>query len=59
MRTLIFILCMLIYLLLLGYLGAYVTDKICEQSSSYSKVCRMVDVSEPHIPSELRPSHDK
>ncbi|HEI8864801.1 TPA: hypothetical protein SLG40_000244 [Serratia odorifera] len=59
MRMLIFILCMLVYLLLLGYLGAYVTDKICEQSSSYSKVCRMVDVSEPHIASEQRPLYDK
>ncbi|AGP44788.1 hypothetical protein ACOMDM_14230 [Serratia plymuthica] len=50
MRTLIFILCMAAYVLVLGYLGVYVTDKLCEQSSNYTKLCRMVDISEPHIP---------
>ncbi|CAI2466855.1 Uncharacterised protein [Serratia ficaria] len=49
-RTLIFVLCMLGYLLVLGYLGVFVTDKICEKSNNYTKVCRLVDISEPHIP---------
>ncbi|AYM90612.1 hypothetical protein FD644_15285 [Serratia fonticola] len=50
MRTLIFILCMIGYLLVLGYFGVYVTDKICENAQNLSKICRMVDISEPHIP---------
>lgn len=49
-RTLIFILCMAGYLLVLSYLGVFVTDKICEKSENYTKVCRLVDISEPHIP---------
>jgi len=49
-RTLIFILCMAGYLLVLSYLGVFVTDKICEKSNNYTKVCRLVDISEPHIP---------
>ncbi|MFI8416925.1 hypothetical protein ACQKDS_10800 [Serratia sp. NPDC078593] len=59
MRTLIFILCMMAYLLVLGYLGAFVTDKICEQSGSYGKICRMVDISEPHIPQVSSPDQAK
>ncbi|EOX2431235.1 MULTISPECIES: hypothetical protein [Serratia] len=50
MRTLIFILCMVGYLLLLGYLSVFVTDKICEKAGNYTKICRIVDISEPHIP---------
>ncbi|VTR18114.1 Uncharacterised protein [Serratia fonticola] len=38
------------YLLVLGYFGVYVTDKICENAQNLSKICRMVDISEPHIP---------
>lgn len=49
-RTLIFILCMVGYLLLLGYLSVFVTDKICEKAGNYTKICRIVDISEPHIP---------
>ncbi|WP_201282886.1 hypothetical protein [Serratia rhizosphaerae] len=49
MRTLIFICCMLGYALVLGYLGTFLADKVCEGYSNYSKICRMVDISEPHI----------
>ncbi len=49
-RTLIFILCMVGYLLLLGYLSMFVTDKIYEKAGNFTKICRVVDISEPHIP---------
>ena len=39
------------YLLLLGYLSMFVTDKICEKAGNFTKICRVVDISEPHIPS--------
>lgn len=48
MRTFIFIVCMVGYLLVLGYLGVFVADKICENARSFSKVCRMVDISESY-----------
>ncbi|MEB7588165.1 hypothetical protein NGC36_23140 [Serratia rubidaea] len=56
MRTLIFICCMLGYALVLGYLGTFVADKVCEGYSNYSKICRMVDITEPHISDTPPPS---
>ncbi|GAA3889953.1 MULTISPECIES: hypothetical protein [Gibbsiella] len=49
-KTFIFILCMIGYVLVIGYLGLFVTDKICESADNFSKLCRLVDISEPHIP---------
>ncbi len=49
LRTIIFISCMIGYLLVLGYLSVFVADKVCEKSSDFSKICHLVDISEPHI----------